>query len=198
MDKKKISIIVVVLLCVICIFLICLQMGFHLFKYSIIGKDSSEIQDKYGQFDCVQMPHDTDGLYKNTTCSYFITDKHVSFLGTTPPYMFSIRFDASGIAYEILIEKGGVGGQLQEFGDAIFNQSHPGPAGVGSQSIRRERTAYAPTHYSFVTAPEGVTVYVGVVNNSTTGAIQFEFQRLQKWVGMEKVLRYLNVVRDEE
>lgn len=31
-----------------------------------------------------------------------------------------------------------------------------------------------PTHYSFVTVPAGKTVYVGVVNESTTSAIQLE------------------------
>ena len=44
---------------------------------------------------------------------------------------------------------------------------------------------YTPTHYSIVTVPEGVTVYIGAVNNSTTGAIQFEFLEYanEAWFG---------------
>ena len=44
---------------------------------------------------------------------------------------------------------------------------------------------YAPTHYSFVTLPEGVTVYIGKVNQSNIGAVQFEISQYAQraWFG---------------
>lgn len=81
----------------------------HLNK-EFVGLNSSEIQEKYGDFDCVSRTPDTDGLYKNASCSYFVTEARTGFFGTKPPYQFTIVFDENGVALDYHYEEGGTGG----------------------------------------------------------------------------------------
>ena len=83
------------------------------YKYDsdwIIGKNSQEIIEQYGEFDVVTMPKNDQGLYSSAICSYIIVPKKVGYLGTTPERLFSIGFDENGIADEFFEETGGKGG----------------------------------------------------------------------------------------
>ena len=66
----------------------------------LIGKTSAEIEAEYGKFDCILMPPDEDGLYRNCRCGYTIKEPRVGFLGTDPEVFFFIHFDKNGVAYE--------------------------------------------------------------------------------------------------
>ena len=63
-----------------------------------IGKTSEEIIKAFGSFDCVGMPEDEDGLYKNCRCGYTIKKSKKGFLGNTPEILFFITFDENGVA----------------------------------------------------------------------------------------------------
>ena len=63
-----------------------------------IGKTSKEIENEYGRFDCVFMPINEDGLYKNCRCGYTIEEPQAGFLGTSQEVLFFISFDENGIA----------------------------------------------------------------------------------------------------
>lgn len=76
----------------------------------IKGKTSEEIIEKYGEFSWCLGPPDDDGVYRSTKCSYELKPAKIGFLGTTPPKLFSIVFDDSGIAIECYKEYGGYGG----------------------------------------------------------------------------------------
>lgn len=65
----------------------------------IVGKDSSEVRERYGEFDCTYMPISEDGLYRSR-CGYTIKEPKVGFLGTSPEVLFFISFDENGIAVE--------------------------------------------------------------------------------------------------
>ena len=111
--NKKLKVLLIVLLSLLIIsftLLSCLQLKYINLKRDFIGKTSNEIQSKYGEFDNRYTPPDADGVYRNTVCSYNVIDARVGFLGTEPPYLLSIRFDADGIAYEIFFQQGGLGG----------------------------------------------------------------------------------------
>ena len=91
----------------IALVLICFFFGFVLAgcsqKYTasdMIGKTSSEIEEIYGEFDCVGVPRSDDGLYKNTFCGYTIREKRPSFWDSIPEKLFFILFDGNGIAHE--------------------------------------------------------------------------------------------------
>ena len=73
-------------------------------KCDLLGKTSEQIMDIYGEFDCVGMPADTDGLYRNCCCGYMIRSSRTGFLGTAPEVLFFITFDSDGIAVDY--EKG--------------------------------------------------------------------------------------------
>ncbi len=64
----------------------------------VIGLTSSEIIEKYGDFDRKRGTPDEDGLYRDCECGYLISEKKVGFLGTTPPEYFMIYFDENGVA----------------------------------------------------------------------------------------------------
>lgn len=76
----------------------------------IIGKTSDQIEAQYGAFDWRENSPDENGIYKRTICSYEVIPKRVGFLGTYPPYLFSISFDSNGVAYKCFFETGGKGG----------------------------------------------------------------------------------------
>ena len=89
--------IVVILVCSILI--MCL-VGCNV-KYDpddFLGKTSAEIENEYGQFDCVLMPASEDGLYRTTRCGYTIKEPKIGFIGTSPEVLFFIYFDEKGIA----------------------------------------------------------------------------------------------------
>lgn len=65
----------------------------------IIGLTSSEIVEKYGDFDRKQGTPDEKGLYRNCACGYLITTEKKGLFGTNPPEYFMIYFDDDGIAY---------------------------------------------------------------------------------------------------
>jgi hypothetical protein len=83
----------------------------------ILGKNSNEIQEKYGEFDKV-MPHagfstnlseckNDEGLYINCTAAYFTGEGHtdlsiisILFFPTFDEY-YLIYFDSDGIAYKV-------------------------------------------------------------------------------------------------
>lgn len=77
----------------------------------IIGLNSQEVIDKYGEFDYVEGPRPgEDGIYRNACGGYIVKEEHVGYLGTTPPDFFMIYFDSEGIAYKCNVERGGWGG----------------------------------------------------------------------------------------
>lgn len=80
------------------------------FKDNVLGKTSAEIEEIYGEFDNTGMRRGDDGLFRSTRCSYIVIEKRVGFLGTTPPWVISIGFDANGVAYRVCFEQGGFGG----------------------------------------------------------------------------------------
>ena len=80
------------------------------FKDNVLGKSSAEVEELYGEFDETGMPRGDDGLYRNTRCSYIVIEARVGYLGTTPPWVVSIGFDANGIADSVCFEQGGFGG----------------------------------------------------------------------------------------
>ncbi len=86
-----------VFLCIVFAFLFA-GCGVRYSAADFIGKTSSEIINEYGSFDCVLMPADEDGLYRNCKCGYTIKEPQKGFLGTSPEILFFIRFDENGIA----------------------------------------------------------------------------------------------------
>ena len=69
-----------------------------------LGKTSAEIVAEYGEFDCISMPADEDGLYRNCRCGYTVKPAKSGFLTTSPEVLFFIVFDSDGIA--VACEKG--------------------------------------------------------------------------------------------
>ena len=63
-----------------------------------LGKTSVEIASEYGDFDCVTMSADEDGLYKNCRCGYTLKAAQTGFFGQSDEVLFFIQFDGSGIA----------------------------------------------------------------------------------------------------
>lgn len=63
-----------------------------------LGLTSSEIIEKYGDFDRKRGTPDEDGLYRDCACGYLISEKETDFFGTAPPEYFMIYFDKNGVA----------------------------------------------------------------------------------------------------
>lgn len=63
-----------------------------------LGKTSVQIEIEFGTFDCIGVPADADGLYRNCRCGYTIQKPQTGFLGTQPERIYFIRFDENGIA----------------------------------------------------------------------------------------------------
>ncbi len=73
-------------------------------KLWILGKNSSQITDRYGMFDtCGEFPQ-ADGLYKDTCCSYYVDVNGEQFKEET--VMITIWFNDKGIAYRCYEETG--------------------------------------------------------------------------------------------
>ena len=101
-------IVMTVLVLIVGIVLACCQLqylkcknDFLEFEESVLGKNSDQVQEMYGEFDHYSMYPCEDGLFRFTGCSYTIVEKRVDFLGTTPSYMVTIVFDGNGIAIEV-------------------------------------------------------------------------------------------------
>ena len=56
-----------------------------------IGLSSKEIEEKYGEFECVGSDPDEDGVYRNGCGGYVVQEN--------PLRWFMIYFDENGIAY---------------------------------------------------------------------------------------------------
>ncbi len=69
----------------------------------ILGKSSSEIEEKYGSFDYFYGNPDCrlDGNYYNGGCAYIVKEENVGFLGTSPSEYYMIYFSSDGKAYRI-------------------------------------------------------------------------------------------------
>ena len=69
-------------------------------KEWIIGKTSSEIQERYGEFELIlcDLCVNEDGNYCKTGCGYMT--KKWSDIATAKDEFFMIYFDANGFAYE--------------------------------------------------------------------------------------------------
>ena len=80
------------------------------FRDNVLGKTSAEIEELYGEFDNSGMRRGEDGLFRSTRCSYIAIPERITFMGTTPPWVISISFDANGIAWRVCFEQGGFGG----------------------------------------------------------------------------------------
>lgn len=67
----------------------------------MIGKNSDEIQARYGQFDYHSEEAAEDGLYKDCVCFYLVQTNETDLFGDPlPDERLYIYFDADGIAYE--------------------------------------------------------------------------------------------------
>lgn len=89
------------------IVVLCFSPRFKPLKYDedwIIGKTSIEIVNKYGEFNCEEMPVCEDGLFRQCRCGYTIEEPRVGYLGTSPEVLYFITFDKNGVAIEC--EKG--------------------------------------------------------------------------------------------
>ncbi len=91
------------LLLLICA-LLCSMSGCRRFDYDpdwIIGKNSAEIQKRYGAFDFCNAEASDDGLVRDCVATYYIRkDAKQLFGDPLPDIKFHIWFDETGIAYE--------------------------------------------------------------------------------------------------
>lgn len=79
------------------------------FKYGydtewIIGKKSSEIVERYGEFDAFSMTREDrfiDGEWRNASCGYKTFEGTAGFLGTPPDEYYMIVFDSEGKACRV-------------------------------------------------------------------------------------------------
>ena len=88
------------------------------FKYGydtkwIIGKKSSEIVERYGEFDtCTGIPEDCfiDGEWRKCGLGYKTFEGTAGFLGTPPDEYYMIWFDSEGIAKRVETDVPRLGG----------------------------------------------------------------------------------------
>jgi hypothetical protein len=68
----------------------------------IIGKDSDQIQARYGEFDWTPKDVPEDGLYRNCCCSYNLVynQRHWTDGRRVPNEFLEIYFDENGVAYK--------------------------------------------------------------------------------------------------
>ena len=99
-----ILLVVLVLLLVICLFFGTeISRWFAALKFDedwIIGKKSSEIEEKYGKFDIGMSNQTENGIIVDGKAGYLTKEKHVGYLGTDPEEFYAIYFDSDGIAYK--------------------------------------------------------------------------------------------------
>lgn len=108
----KIALIVMTVLALILgIVLACCQLhylkcknDFLEFEESVLGKNSDQVQEMYGEFDHYSWYPSEDGLFRHSECSYTIIEKRVEIFGTIPAYMLTIGFDGNGIAIEVFCQ----------------------------------------------------------------------------------------------
>ena len=74
------------------------------YKYDkewILGKTSSEIEERYGEFDRKPRQgsiYEKDGNYYNAQAGYLLKEERVGYLGTDPAEYYMIWFDEYGQA----------------------------------------------------------------------------------------------------
>ena len=99
--RKKYVLLAVIVMITLC-FISC---GKKYSEEEIIGLTSSEVIEKYGDFDRAQGSPGEDGLYRDCSCGYLISEEKVGYLGTTPPEYFMIDFDKDGVAFQCRYEQ---------------------------------------------------------------------------------------------
>ena len=101
---SDILIVVLVLFLVICLFFGTeIERWFAALKFDeewIIGKNSSEIEEKYGKFDFLSVDRKSDGKIYRGKAGYLTKEEHTGYLGTDPEEFYVIYFDSDGIAYK--------------------------------------------------------------------------------------------------
>lgn len=102
--NKKLAAVGVLFTCLLVAVLVC-QLLYVSNVNWIIGKNSAQIQEKYGKFENLMMSPSPDGLYRDTCCSYYVWEGRNGWFLNYPPMMFSIRFDENGIAYECRLQE---------------------------------------------------------------------------------------------
>ena len=78
-------------------------------KEWIIGKNSKQIQARYGEFDGHPQDVPEDGLYKDCICAYFLQIDRKTWDETLPDEKLYIVFDSEGIAQTVYkhVDQGG-------------------------------------------------------------------------------------------
>lgn len=76
----------------------------------IIGKTSSEIEQRYGEFDRFEWGYRDDGLLHSTDAGYIIKESQVSWHGKTTEELFVVHFNEEGIADSCRLAPGNWGG----------------------------------------------------------------------------------------
>lgn len=101
--KEEMTVKRLCLLLLICA-LLCSMSGCRRFDYDpdwIIGKNSAEIQKRYGAFDFCNAEASDDGLVRDCVATYYIRkDAKQLFGDPLPDIKFHIWFDETGIAYK--------------------------------------------------------------------------------------------------
>lgn len=107
--KKIRNILMIITVAIVCLILAGV-INYHYHVNWILGKTSIQVEERYGAFDYHSNHAGADGLYRRAGCAYFVTPKYVGFFGTYQPYMFTITFNADGIAVRCYFQPGGIGG----------------------------------------------------------------------------------------
>ena len=76
----------------------------------IIGKTSSEIEERYGRFDRFEWGYRDDGLLYSTDAGYIIKASTVSWHGKTTEELFVVHFNEVGLADSCCVAPGNWGG----------------------------------------------------------------------------------------
>ena len=87
-----------ILLLSVCLLTACYTNPYR--EKDFIGKTSKEIMTEFGEFDCITMAADADGVYRNACCGYTIKESSVGFFGKTEEIIFFIHFNENGTAVE--------------------------------------------------------------------------------------------------
>ena len=65
----------------------------------IIGKNSDQIEARYGEFDVKPKDGKEYGLYRRCRCAYYLVRDQRNWAGRVPDVLLYIYFDEEGIAY---------------------------------------------------------------------------------------------------
>ncbi len=112
-SERKIKVKKTVLVILVCILFSALLVACSNYKYDdawIIGKNSAQIEEKYGSFDRRAVAYDADGLLRNCRAGYVIEPSRKTWHGKTTEQLFCVYFDADGIAVSTEVCSGNWGG----------------------------------------------------------------------------------------